>query len=55
MIFSLCKQIGIKTFGDLARFEREYKKDNEDLELALMRYLLELGFGFKVVENENNI
>ena len=51
MIWSLCKQIGIKTFGDLQRFKQECMGDETDLELALLNYLLELGWGFRINEN----
>ena len=53
MIFSLCKLIGIKTLGDLQRFKKECMGNQKNLELALLNYLMELGWRFEI--NETNL
>lgn len=50
-IFELCKEIGILTFGDLQRFKKEELQEGEDLEAGLFRYLIQLGEGWKIAEN----
>lgn len=48
-VFKIAKEIGIKTLGDMARFDREENREG-DLLTALRRYRKELGDDFKIEE-----
>lgn len=54
MIFELCKIIGIKTLGDLQRFKKECMGGETNLEMALTKYLFNLGLGFRIKEETKN-
>ena len=48
--FELCKKIGIETFGDLERFNKEERRVGETTLQCLNRYYNELGKDFKIKE-----
>ena len=40
---TLCKKIGIETFGELRRFLKEEQQEDESIVNCLMRYYLSIG------------
>lgn len=48
----LFKKIGLETQADLNRFKQEIQNENETLENALFRYLMELGTDFEIKEKQ---
>ena len=54
VIKELCQAIGIENFGELDKFQKEEKQEDESLVDCLMRYYSELGGSkFKIIAWKN--